>query len=163
MIVMIGHLSDNTLAVGVDHLIYGWVFFGIVIMAMFWIGARWREDELSRQEPGQPLSGPSCQTRFRVGAAAGATVLVGLSGRSRNGRWIATLAPPLSQLAPLGPIAGWQNATTGHPDWRPGFENYGGEYANRPLRTDGVWQDSLSATTATRTSSTNWSVRRTSW
>jgi exosortase A len=43
MIVMIGHLSGNTLAVGVDHLIYGWVFFGIVIMAMFAIGARWSE------------------------------------------------------------------------------------------------------------------------
>lgn len=43
MIVMIGHLSGNTLAVGVDHLIYGWVFFGIVIMAMFAIGARWIE------------------------------------------------------------------------------------------------------------------------
>ena len=43
MIVMIGHLSGNKLAVGVDHLIYGWVFFGIVIMAMFAIGARWSE------------------------------------------------------------------------------------------------------------------------
>jgi len=28
MIVMIGHLSGNKLAVGVDHLIYGWLFFG---------------------------------------------------------------------------------------------------------------------------------------
>src|SRR5262245_40296223 len=44
MIVMIGHLSGNTLAVGVDHLIYGWLFFGLVIVLMFWIGARWRDD-----------------------------------------------------------------------------------------------------------------------
>jgi exosortase A len=36
MIVMIGHLSDNKLAVGVDHLIYGWVFFGVVMLPMFW-------------------------------------------------------------------------------------------------------------------------------
>jgi exosortase A len=43
MIVMIGHLSSNKLAVGVDHLIYGWIFFGVVIMAMFAIGARWSE------------------------------------------------------------------------------------------------------------------------
>ncbi|WP_370657018.1 archaeosortase/exosortase family protein, partial [Klebsiella pneumoniae] len=28
MIVMLGHLSDNQLATGVDHVIYGWVFFG---------------------------------------------------------------------------------------------------------------------------------------
>jgi exosortase A len=45
MIVMIGHLSDNKLAVGVDHLIYGWVFFGVVIGLMFWIGSRWTEPE----------------------------------------------------------------------------------------------------------------------
>lgn len=45
MIVMIGHLSGNKLAVGVDHLIYGWVFFGVVIGIMFLIGARWAETE----------------------------------------------------------------------------------------------------------------------
>ncbi len=45
MIVMLGHLSGNTIAVGVDHLIYGWVFFGIVILLMFFIGARWAEPE----------------------------------------------------------------------------------------------------------------------
>lgn len=45
MIVMLGHLSGNTIAVGVDHLIYGWIFFGIVILLMFFIGARWAEPE----------------------------------------------------------------------------------------------------------------------
>ena len=44
LIVMTGHLSDMTLAVGVDHLIYGWIFFGIVMMLLFWIGSFWRED-----------------------------------------------------------------------------------------------------------------------
>ena len=28
MIVMLGHLSNNRLATGVDHIIYGWMFFG---------------------------------------------------------------------------------------------------------------------------------------
>jgi exosortase A len=45
MIVMIGHLSGMKLAVGVDHLIYGWLFFGLVMFIMFWIGSFWREDE----------------------------------------------------------------------------------------------------------------------
>jgi exosortase A len=43
MIVMIGHLSGMTLAVGVDHLIYGWLFFGLVMFLMFWIGGFWHE------------------------------------------------------------------------------------------------------------------------
>lgn len=42
-IVMLGHFSENKLAVGFDHLIYGWVFFGVVIMLMFLIGSRWTE------------------------------------------------------------------------------------------------------------------------
>lgn len=43
LIVMLGYLSDNELAAGVDHLIYGWVFFGVVIMLMFWIGRYWSD------------------------------------------------------------------------------------------------------------------------
>ncbi len=45
LIVMTGHLSDMSLAVGVDHLIYGWIFFGFVMMLLFWIGSIWREDD----------------------------------------------------------------------------------------------------------------------
>lgn len=43
LIVMLGHLSDNRLATGADHLIYGWVFFGLVVGLMFFLGARWSE------------------------------------------------------------------------------------------------------------------------
>ena len=49
MIVMIAHLSNMQLALGVDHYIYGWVFFGIVMTLLFWIGAFWREDQLDQQ------------------------------------------------------------------------------------------------------------------
>ncbi len=45
MIVMIGHLSGMRLAVGIDHLIYGWIFFGIVMLLLFWIGSMFRENE----------------------------------------------------------------------------------------------------------------------
>jgi len=44
LIVLLGHLSNMTLAVGVDHLIYGWVFFGFVMLLLFWAGSKWRED-----------------------------------------------------------------------------------------------------------------------
>ena len=53
MIVMLGHLSDNKLAAGVDHLIYGWVFFGIVIGAMFMIGARFAEPDSGLPQPSE--------------------------------------------------------------------------------------------------------------
>lgn len=44
-IVMIGHSSGMELATGVDHLVYGWLFFGVVMFIMFWIGSYWREDD----------------------------------------------------------------------------------------------------------------------
>ena len=53
MIVMIAHFSDMKLALGVDHYIYGWVFFGLVMLLMFWIGSFWREDEPAGQEEEQ--------------------------------------------------------------------------------------------------------------
>jgi len=45
LIVMMAHLSGNRLAVGVDHILYGWVFFGIIIFLMFLVGSRWSQPE----------------------------------------------------------------------------------------------------------------------
>lgn len=39
-IVMLGHLSDMRLAAGVDHLVYGWLFFGVVMAVVFWVEGR---------------------------------------------------------------------------------------------------------------------------
>lgn len=64
MIVMLGHLSGNKIAVGVDHLIYGWVFFGIVIGIMFVIGARWSEP------PAEPAAVPARDPAAELVSAA---------------------------------------------------------------------------------------------
>jgi exosortase A len=50
MIVMMGHLSNNRLAVGVDHIIYGWVFFGVVMLLLFWVGSFWQEADATQAE-----------------------------------------------------------------------------------------------------------------
>ncbi|MYM62029.1 exosortase A [Pseudomaricurvus sp. HS19] len=52
MIVMLGHWSDMTVAVGVDHLLYGWIFFGLVIFLLFWCGSYF-VDPLAASEPVQ--------------------------------------------------------------------------------------------------------------
>lgn len=122
MIVMLGHLSGNKLAVGVDHLVYGWVFFGIVIMAMFWIGARWREDEPPAAAPA-PLSPTGAATPSYSLGAAGATVLVAAVWPLAQWQVEHHLAAPVNQLAPLGQIQGWQTVAGGNEDWQPKFEN----------------------------------------
>ncbi len=45
-IVMIAYLSDMRIATGVDHILYGWVFFGIVMLLLFWFGSFWREEPI---------------------------------------------------------------------------------------------------------------------
>ena len=56
MIVMIGHLSDMKYATGVDHLVYGWVFFGIVMFILFWVGSYWQEKQEPPRHVAPPLS-----------------------------------------------------------------------------------------------------------
>lgn len=96
MIVMLGHLSGNKIAVGVDHLIYGWVFFGVIILLMFMIGARWTEPLPAEVPATAGTGGPAAGT----GVVALATVGV-----------VAVLALPhlvvarLGQAAPVGAVA----------------------------------------------------------
>ena len=45
IIVMLGHFSGMRLAIGADHLLYGWVLFGIIIFTMFYIGNFWRDNK----------------------------------------------------------------------------------------------------------------------
>ncbi len=51
MIVMLGHLSNNKIATGVDHLVYGWLLFGVIILVLFMIGSRWTELDGSELAP----------------------------------------------------------------------------------------------------------------
>ncbi len=113
LIVMLGHLSGNRLAVGVDHLIYGWVFFGVVILLMFWIGARWAE----RAEPEGPLPPPetpwaSHWTAARLRGAAVAALLAAalpvvlLAAIERGER----ASAPVTLAFPEGDWAGWKPA-----------------------------------------------------
>ncbi len=125
MIVMLGHFSGNTLAVGVDRLVYGWMFFGIVIMIMFVIGMRWREDEATL--PPLPATGGS----LVVGRQSGSLMLAALLalGVAITPRAVlvamdagAELPPPVLAAQPLA-INGWQIVDAPLADWQPAFAN----------------------------------------
>ena len=79
MIVMIGHTSNMTLAVGVDHLIYGWAFFGLVMLLLFWIGSFWREDAPAAAAPVKALPLKRSASPAHVAAAVlGVAACVGV-------------------------------------------------------------------------------------
>ena len=124
MIVMLGHLSGNTLAVGVDHLIYGWMFFGVVIMLMFFIGAKWSEPEqlvraATNVSTVQTMAGSP--VNFWV-VAFSLIVIVALPSAARWSvdRHAETGRPTL--VAPIT-LAAWQAVDTGSIGFKPAFQN----------------------------------------
>lgn len=122
MIVMIAHLSDMKLALGVDHLIYGWVFFGIVMMLLFWIGAYWREDH----EESETVIAPSSATTPTPPRALAATSLALIALAALwpayayylNNRPIDTRQPAIALPDTLG---GWARQETPLSDWQPHY------------------------------------------
>lgn len=125
MIVMLGHFSGNTLAVGVDHLIYGWVFFGVVILLMFWVGARWSEPEPELTAVASPV------TSFTPAPTAGRFALTGLALAvvlvlPLSARWAIEQAGQ-GQIAPLvAPAqlsADWAATPQAVAAWQPAFQN----------------------------------------
>ena len=125
MIVMLGHLSGNKLAAGVDHLIYGWLFFGVVIMLMFIIGARWAE-------PDSVVHVASASSRLQHHAVtatklwltvAGFGVLVALPHAALWAIDRGEAAGPVPFSAPAALAADWRTTAPGTPGFKPAFQN----------------------------------------
>jgi len=120
-IVMIGHLSGMTLAVGVDHLIYGWAFFGLVMLLLFWVGSFWREDHeapVADARPQAPRT-PALPTPLPQIAAAGLALAVTIGAFPAYARYLeAPGAVPAVELARFQPATPAVDAFT---DWEPDY------------------------------------------
>ena len=151
MIVMIGHFSSMEYATGVDHLVYGWLFFGLIMFIMFWIGSFWRQDEA----PAVP-SANAARARMQASAPAAAAA----PGAARIAPMalavivIAAVWPAFSAFndranynpLPVNlatPSIGWQQGA-GFPDWQVRYmepdmrlaRTYRGAGSERPLRLE---------------------------
>lgn len=63
-IVAIAYYSDMKYATGADHLIYGWLFFGVVIMLMFWIGGFFADKAQATKRSDNEMLGSETQLKF---------------------------------------------------------------------------------------------------
>jgi EpsI family protein len=138
MIVMLGHLSNNKLAVGVDHIIYGWVFFGLVMLLLFWIGSFWQED--AAPAPAAPVraataSAPAAPPRLLFAAAIAAIVAAGvwLPIEARIDRSEQPSKPSLPAVAAAN---GWGASAVAFTDWKPRYRGYAAEL-QQTLTKDG--------------------------
>ena len=121
LIVMLAHFSNNEIATGADHLVYGWVFFGIVIMGMFFIGARWSEPD-AQDLPSAALSLATPAASGSAWAVAAAAMLVVASPVAYFSH-MAGSAAAAAPIRALPNVLGQAWASTASPvsDWRPAF------------------------------------------
>ena len=128
LIVMLGHLSNNRIATGVDHLIYGWLFFGVVIFLLFAVGLRWSEPLEPRVASPTPASASAPQSRGQARATfAVAAALILLAAvppwiMRELGLHESTAAPQL--VAPATLASGWSSAVRNPgAEWKPRLDN----------------------------------------
>jgi EpsI family protein len=127
IIVMLAHLSGNRIATGVDHILYGWVFFGAIIFIMFIVGARWSEpDEAPASAAGQSGRAPAprgASRRMLATVLAGSVIAllphltIGALQRAEGAAAEAKVALPV-RLA-----EGWSAEGARLVEWAPMFGN----------------------------------------
>ena len=123
IIVMLGHLSNNRIATGVDHVLYGWVFFGLVIMAMFMVGARWAQPDAPIPQGPIPTGGGAGALGRAQGWWVAALALSLLVAPTWTGRHLAgpTVSPPVSLVLPEDLADGWLASAEPVTSWIPHF------------------------------------------
>jgi len=123
LIVMLGHLSGNKIAVGVDHIIYGWLFFGFVIMLMFWIGSRWSEPQ-SVGSLANPLAiaatAPRTATSWPIWVLAAMVIAA-----PQGAKWLIDRSTPTApvKLVAAPRLSPQWSAGPAFTQWKPAFRN----------------------------------------
>lgn len=115
LIVLIAHYSDMKLALGVDHFIYGWVWFGIVMLIMFAVGNIWREDTLAEEH-----HAPAAQVP-RLGLVPAGVLLALVALVAWYAHHLDNRPPLVSPLAQVGVPAGWSESPAEVTEWTPSW------------------------------------------
>lgn len=121
------YLTSVERATGFDHIVYGWVFFGLVMAAVLALGWRWFD-----RAPDAPAFDPAMLRqvpRGRIDAAlAVALVLTAAAAFPAWGAAIASRAAPLPASIALPEVPGWHRVavSTRAPwsPWYPGADHF---------------------------------------
>jgi exosortase A len=116
VIIVLTQVTHRKLDIADDHLLYGWGFFALIMLAMMWIGGRFATPPAAK--PNDPEREPSASvSTARLGGAVAAVVI------------FAAIPPALAAITAANPIASavvmpdsigpWQRVTGDAVVWRP--------------------------------------------
>ncbi len=128
VIVMVAHFSNNQLATGIDHFVYGGVFFGVIMTILFSLARLWRENPTG--DPVVPA--PPSASVHRVGASlsAGKPLAAALAALAALAIWPLIALSTWSELhqssvatLDIEPSGGWVVAAAPAAAWQPRVNN----------------------------------------
>jgi len=112
-IVVLGHLLGSAQAAAADHILYGWIFFSIVILLLILAGLPFRQDiAAAAAETPQPVAPPAPAQR-RLVIAAACTALLAMVGPAAS-VWLDRVAQ-MAMAAPapaFTPVSGCRQVAT---------------------------------------------------
>lgn len=121
-IIVIAYHTDNEMAVGADHLIYGWGFFTLVMIVLLLIGNRFADRPIGRFAP--PAAGPAPEAvpcrPWRAGLAVAAVAAM-LAGPAYAWGMLRPPPAPVWTAAPPPLNPAWPRAAAAAPLWLPRF------------------------------------------
>ncbi|MGD0104402.1 MAG: exosortase A [Rhodopila sp.] len=91
-IVYLGYLLNSAQAAAADHIIYGWLFFSVVILVLIALGLPFRQDERSTRSaaPAASVAGSPASMWGMLAVAAGMVVVAAISPTVAAGLTMAT-------------------------------------------------------------------------
>jgi exosortase A len=94
-IVYLGYVLGNAQAAVADHIIYGWIFFSVVILVLIALGLPFRQDGLSTRSalPSAEADAPVASTLMVVAVVAGIVVIAAISPGVATGLTVAAATP----------------------------------------------------------------------
>jgi exosortase A len=117
-IIVLAHLEGSAAAVEADHILYGWLFFTLVIMILIAVGMAFSEKPGSRHPVIHTTLGNPSSWRFAV--AVSAAVLLALSGPAYAYRLDSFFPVGSLPRAESPPVASpWHALSGALPNWHP--------------------------------------------
>lgn len=118
--VMVANYTSNRVAVGFDHIVYGWMFAVTIIFLLLIVGSAYRDPEADAfvQESPRPVRRPRYLALF--GTLAGALIIISVAPALAN--YFGRTRPTVDQVAlnELTAIPGWHKQDSAG-DWRIAF------------------------------------------
>jgi len=125
LILLLAYLSNNRIASGVDHVVYGWIFFSLVTATLIGTALRWREPDIPQASSVQiSLDPPLVPVRVSRLLWHTAIVIVIVVSASSTADFLWARPARNRPVASLSSApAGWLATADPDNDWTPHFES----------------------------------------